>query len=266
MIKKILLMLKQDGLKDVSYKLRWRYFAFRIFLARILNKRVISSYYGIKLLDDPGDYTFFANAVGGHGDFLFKKILDESSPFIFLDIGANQGVYSLIAARNSSCTAVFSFEPLKRTMSYLRANAILNKVEHKIDFIESAISSSSGSKEIAFIAGHSGSGSLRSAVGNSYKHKSIISTIDGKVVAALIKKTSEPLICKIDVEGHEPEVVEQLLMQLDITKRLKALFIECDEEWYDVAKLMTNLKNAGFYLEKIGQGTHYDLYAWRHNK
>lgn len=263
MIARLLSTIQSDGLAGIFYRIRWRYFSARLVSARWLNWKVIRSSYGPYVIDDRGDYTSFVNVVGGHGDFLSEKLKRASSPFVFWDIGANHGLFTLIAARNPLCVSVVSFEPIKRTMSFLRGNAILNGVEEKIVFIEKAVSSTSGIQEISLISGHSGSGSLRPSVGQAYDKKFKIVTMDGRELVELLRDTNESIFCKIDVEGHEPQVVEQLLSQPEISKRLSALFIECDENWFDVEDLMANLTRSGFSLEKVGRGTHYDLFAYR---
>jgi FkbM family methyltransferase len=223
----------------------------------------VRSVYGPYLIDDRGDYTHFVNVIGGHGNFLADRLKKLSKPFVFVDIGANQGIFSLIAANNANCTSVFSFEPVGRIMSFLRGNAVLNGVEDKICFVEKAVSSDSGAQEIFYISGHSGSGSLRNSPGDIYDQKLTIATINGKELAELLGESKQEIFCKIDVEGHEPQVVQELLSQPEISKRLTTLFIECDESWFDVSKLIERLKNEGFVIEKVGRGAHFDVFAYR---
>lgn len=148
-------------------------------------------------------------------------------------------------------------------MSFLRGNATLNGVEERINFIEKAVSSESGARDIFLISGHSGSASLRSSIGEAYDKKLTIATMNGKELANLLNETKEAIFCKIDVEGHEPQVVKQLLSQPTVAARLSEMFIECDENWFDVSELIDRLRGEGFAIEKVGDGGHFDIFATR---
>lgn len=263
MLKRIFAAVNNDGISGIIYSLSWRLSWARLHVARLLSWKVLRSSYGPYLIDNHGDYTFFVNMVGGHGKFLSEQLRKASEPFIFMDIGANQGIFSLIAAKNPNCISVLSFEPVGRTMSFLRGNAVLNAVENKINFIEKAVSSESGTQEIKLISGHSGSGSLRTSTGKNYDQRMTIETMNGEDLADLLTETKEEIFCKIDVEGHEPQVLQELLSQPKIAKRLSTLFVECDENWFDVSKFIKRLEREGFKIEKVGRGSHFDIFATR---
>ena len=56
---------------------------------------------------------------------LWEK-LAQSSDFI-IDIGANTGIYSLLAQATNPRAKVLAFEPIKRVRKKLKANILLNK-------------------------------------------------------------------------------------------------------------------------------------------
>ena len=69
------------------------------------------------------------------------------------------------------------------------------------------------------------------------------------------------LIIKIDVEGHELEVLKQLINS-PIWENVIEIFYEVDERWVDPFKIEIILKEAGINnFQKIGNGNHYDVLA-----
>ena len=80
--------------------------------------------------------------------------------FVFIDVGANQGLYSIIAAKNIKCEKVISFEPVNSTFSYLVKNCSLNNVTQKCDFYNLAISDTIENLKIFFNKNHTGKSSL----------------------------------------------------------------------------------------------------------
>jgi hypothetical protein len=72
---------------------------------------VVRSTYGPLLYNTPGDRTFEL-CVNGYGPFVAKVIEGWEDEFLFLDIGANLGLFSLLAARNPHCRQAIAFEPL----------------------------------------------------------------------------------------------------------------------------------------------------------
>ena len=71
------------------------------------------------------------------------------------------------------------------------------------------------------------------------------------------------LIVKIDVEGHE-EVVINELCKIDKTNNIKIIVYEIDERWTNHINIKNILMQQGFKsFEKIGSGKHYDIVAKR---
>ena len=88
MIKKIF-----GGLKHRMHKLRIRWMV-------LLHKSVIYSAYGIPLAMNSGDKTFEFYVSGAYGKYYWERLSNIKEQFVFLDIGANQGLYTVCAAHN----------------------------------------------------------------------------------------------------------------------------------------------------------------------
>ena len=137
----------------------------------------------------------------------FKLWIDlcRESDVIF-DIGANTGVYSLIAKAMNPDAKVFAFEPVKRVCQKLYENNKINQFDIKVT--EKAISNFTGN---AFIydrpVEHTTSVTVNMRRRESETIKTPIETItlDNFIEFNKLKKID---LIKIDVETHEPEVME----------------------------------------------------------
>ena len=92
--------------------------------------RISKSKYGIYFVRNPLDltYQFYKNAAYG---FYFNYLSNIKNKFIFLDIGANQGLYTICAAKNSKCLSVHSFEPVRDIFKFIVENVEINSVAKK---------------------------------------------------------------------------------------------------------------------------------------
>ena len=72
-------------------------------ICKLINLKYVPSIYGPKLKTNWCDGTFQFCIFGSYGYFLSDFIKKINYKFYFLDIGANQGIYSLLAAKNLNC-------------------------------------------------------------------------------------------------------------------------------------------------------------------
>jgi FkbM family methyltransferase len=202
---------------------------------------------------------------GSYGTFYWDRLAAIKHSFVFLDIGANQGLYAIGAAQNPNCLACYAFEPVPTTYAYLRKNVHLNSVAGKVSTINAAISDQTGTAEILLKDGHSGGATMIvSQKRGSTQRKTIrIDLINAKDLDRLIPAGESPIMVKVDVEGFEPIVIDQLL-QTTFAYRISDIFLEIDDDWVDAVAIQRQLAEAEFTtFEKIGSGTHYDLMALR---
>jgi len=207
------------------------------------------------------DETFNLCINATYGYFLSNLLLAEKSEFVFWDIGSNQGLYSLIAAKNSQCNAIIAFEPVSKTFYLLRENAERNGLSEKISLVNAAISNSRGTAKIALQDKHSGAASLGDAeveLGMSEE----IRTINAEDLNDF-EATGMNIIVKVDVEGHEQTVIGELVKSRHADD-ISSIFYEIDERWADADAIEQLLRAADFsHFEKIGSGHHYDILASR---
>jgi len=164
----------------------------------------VRSVYGVRILNTPGDRTFELCATG-YGPFVADAIAAYHSPFVFLDIGANLGLFSLLAARNPDCRRVVAFEPIPRTFDILCRNIAHNSAA-LVRPVRGAIHSSVGlTVAMQCPPAHSGMAKVTHGVGGTFDVPVITTAMLDEIVG-----TPQAVMAKIDVEGAEPEVLSVL--------------------------------------------------------
>ena len=251
--------------KSVYWHFRKRLYGIKLRFFEFFGTQIIHSAYGVKLKANYSDMTFRGYVKATDGGFYWEHLSRIKTPFIYLDIGANQGLYSICAGINPSCIGVVSFEPVKSTFKFLKDNLEINRLLEKSRILNVAVSSASGLEDVFVSSVHSGGAALASS-----KKDSEIDAVVEKVklmgpdeINEVIGDKNTDIVVKIDVEGHE-SVVFETLRKAEFFYRIKQFFIEIDEDWTDPKDLVEKLRIEGFStLIKVGKGTHYDLLATR---
>jgi FkbM family methyltransferase len=128
---------------------------------------------------------------------------------VFVDVGANIGLFSLIAAnRVGDLGTVYAFEPSGKTFHRLRENTELNNF-HNVQCFQFALSDESG--EFPFYTSEDGfdawNSIARPIAGNSFT-KEFIQCVTWDRFARLHQLVGRVAMIKIDVEGWESRVLE----------------------------------------------------------
>ena len=209
------------------------------------------------------DRTFVYCHGGIYGRFLADDLVKRREPFVFIDIGANQGLYSLIAASNPACVRAIAFEPVAATFAVLNQNLELNGLSDRVQALQMGISDRQGRCDIHVPPGHTGMASLA----GEHKAPDRCETLEVETIAAPqlddLLPDDHPLIVKVDVEGHEATVIGQLLA-CTAAQRVEAIFYEIDTRWSDASTIAAMLQQAGFeHFRRVGFGHHFDVMATR---
>lgn len=223
----------------------------------------VLSDYGVRLIPNWGDSTFHLYVIGGYGTYFSDFLAARTTGFAFVDIGANQGLYSILAARNPHCLVVSAFEPSSATADLLSRNVALNDAS-KIEVHRVAIAATEGTEELTTFPGHSGKASLKPTKdGFSEPVTETIRTVSAAGIDARLPE-APAYIVKVDVEGFE-EIVLQEFAKTQAVRRTSHIFYEVDEDWVSSARIEDILKAAGFTrFERVGNDpVHYDVLAIR---
>lgn len=229
----------------------------------------VMSPYGVMLKGNWLDKTFGYYMQGSYGVYYAHHLSDINEPFVFIDIGANQGLYSLIAAANQHCKKVYAFEPIAKTAALFRENINLNPGVD-IALHQLAIDSESSERSVLVDEHHTGKTSLR---GQKRVEQGVPQTIQRvthqQLNELIVPEPSLRVVIKIDVEGLEEKVMQEL-QQCRWFSQVSDIFYEVDENWLNTAAVEQALRQQGFQRwRKIGADArkkrrkHYDLHAWR---
>ncbi len=177
--------------------------------------------------------------------------LCESAETVF-DIGANTGIYSLITKTVNPKATVYAFEPVSRVFKRLNENIKLNNFDIKP--VEEAISNSNGTATIFDTTSehtYSVTVNKNRLLANEEVVETQIKTItlDSFIKQHNIKKID---LMKIDVETHEPEVLEGFSEYIRIFK--PSILIEIlDEE--TGGKVDKHVQGFGYLFFNINEKT-----------
>lgn len=153
---------------------------------------------------------------------LWKKLSKQSKTII--DVGANTGIYSLIAGAVNRTASIYAFEPL--VFNQLQTNVRLNNFN--ITPLQIAASNSNG---VATFFTDSTDFSYTASLNKS--HFEEFNKIELKVKTQTLDSFCEennliPDLVKIDVERYEPEVIEGFMGT--IKRHLPTMLIEVLDE------------------------------------
>ena len=256
MLQRVAKVFREEGFGGIYVRLR-------VEAAMKLHPPLVTSRYGVRLKGHWDDETFRLCVQGAYGYYLSDLLRTAQDTFVFIDIGANQGLYSILASRNKMCQRVHAFEPIHDTAAYLKENLKLNDCGN-VSVQEVALADKSGSFQMEANPAHTGAASLRD--GASHGNTAFVETIECISHVELNDlEASEGcrIFVKIDVEGLEETVLSELIA-CPFFPRIADIFYEVDEKWVDPDRLVALLQSCGFNeFVKVGDGEHYDVHARR---
>lgn len=233
--------------------------------ARLGDKRPSASMrttYGVHMHPNWNDRTYAYCHYGTYGTYLADLVGAIDHPFLFLDIGANQGLFSLIAARNPSCAEIVALEPVPDTHARLAHNFALNGLTDRARALNFGLSDRDGTRQISTCKRHSGVATLEDHLTLRMPDAASLA-VELRTITGLLPYLPDhlPIFIKIDVEGHEAVVIQQLLAS-PLADRVIGIFYEHDRKWSDGAAIAETLARAGFaVMRHYGRGRHFDALA-----
>jgi FkbM family methyltransferase len=192
----------------------------------VVNFKNIKLYINIK---DPLDkIIFYRNGYEEKQIKFLSEWIRINKANIFIDVGANFGIYSLRISKLFKMLKIIAFEPVLTTFNKLKMNIKINNLENKIKTFNAGLSNTNGLKKMVALkrrdyvqsGGFSFNipkGKLSNEIITQY-YKSVI----GDKVLKFKKKT---IVIKIDVESYENEVLlgiknllknNKILLQIEI--------------------------------------------------
>ena len=148
-------------------------------------------------------------------DWFISLIASNSDRKLFIDIGANVGIYATLATRHSEdnvfCVAI---EPDPRNLTKLKSNISKNEASERVQILPCAVGmknlDDNESLERMFLLSQYGATSRLVRIGDRAERGSIesvkIRTLN-EIVEDFHNESYDLVVIKIDVEGFEPEVL-----------------------------------------------------------
>jgi FkbM family methyltransferase len=155
---------------------------------------------------------------------------------VFYDIGANIGLYTLVAARRVGGEGVvYAFEPHGANVMNLLRNVAENGLRDRVNVVSAALNDSSGFFRFDYRSAEPGSALSRleskGAVGEEFApvftELKYATSVDALVAEGVIRPAD---LVKLDVDGNEPLVLRGMQEQLSGNRRPRAVQVEIDPD------------------------------------
>lgn len=192
------------------------------------------------------------NKIYNDADFYEHIYLDKLSKYlpdnaVIIDIGANIGNHSIYWGTQNSASKVYSFEAIKSTYDILFKNIELNQLNNIVIPFNIALSDENGNANSNGVSEYN--------IGST----SITKSTDGKIITKTLDSinldTDRIDLIKIDVEGHEVNVLKGA--NETIKKYHPMIMIESFPEYFQ--EVNTILENHGYKMKKdfFGGATYF---------
>lgn len=167
------------------------------------------SYFGATFDVDLGDVVGYEIAIHRFEWRELKMMLaacQQMKPDLFLDIGANLGLYSCVIASQNIVPRTIAFEPDRENFARLSRNIALNRLAQRVEAHKVAVGSTAGTAVLHPSArdnrGQSMLGETPPGYTEGTSYEVTVVKLDDFITSA-----DQKIVIKMDVEGHEGEVL-----------------------------------------------------------
>ncbi|MDP3960827.1 MAG: FkbM family methyltransferase [Pseudorhodobacter sp.] len=139
---------------------------------------------------------------------LLRSLASRCANAVFLDIGANIGVYSIMLSRENSFSEFHAFEALSSLSMEIQKNLNLNDLQDLIHVHQVVLSDGAGEVEFIVRSDFAGDGGVRSTHQFSNFPYDRIEKLQKVALDGVVQIRGRDIVAKIDVEGHELMVLQ----------------------------------------------------------
>ena len=206
----------------------------------IVNFKNIRLFINIK---DPIDkIIFYKNEYEEKQIKFLSAWIKKNKPNIFIDIGANFGIYSLRISKLSKMLKIIAFEPVLTTFNKLKMNIKINNLGKRIKTYNVGLSNSNGIKKMIALKRRNyiqSGGFSFNIPQKKLNDEDIIQYHKSRKGDGVLKFKKKKIVIKIDVEGYENKVLlgiknllinNKILLQIEIFddnfKKVNKLLLE----------------------------------------
>ncbi len=170
---------------------------------------------------------------------------------VILDIGANTGIYSLVSKAVNITSKVYAFEPVKRVYDKLQENITLNNYDVKS--FELAASNYDGeatiydtpTPHVYSVAVNKNISGLENTIPTKITTQKLSTFIESNNITHID-------LIKIDVETHEPEVLEGMAGYLQQFKPTLLIEVLNDDIGSKIQNTIANMDYLYFNIDELG--------------
>jgi FkbM family methyltransferase len=160
---------------------------------------------------------------------------------IVLDVGANIGIYTLLAAKRGATVFAIEADPLNAEC--LRNHVKLNGYSNRVTIYECAATNSESSISLYRDKGNSGHSNIFSGADEI--------TVSGRTIDSLELPPID--LCKMDIEGAEVLALAGMDSTIKRSPNLKVL-VECATEYGHVGELLRFARSKFVNIDVVGKG------------
>jgi FkbM family methyltransferase len=139
---------------------------------------------------------------------LLRSLALQCKNAVFLGIGANIGVYSVMLSGESAFTEFHAFEALGMLTAEILKNLKLNNLQNSVQVHEVVLSDTAGQVEFIVRSDFAGDGGVRSTHQFSDVPYDRIEKLKKAALDDVVHLRGRHIVAKIDVEGHELMVLK----------------------------------------------------------
>ena len=214
------------------------------------------------IISEIGRALFFGEFENNELDYVQRTLQDGDT---FLDIGANAGIFTIVASDAVGRTGhVYAYEPGRREVDLLQLNIRTIRFDN---VTVARLGVSDRAEEVDFMI--SADGAMNSLKKSRHPNQEIVSV--GKITTTTLTailngiEPRVPRLIKIDTEGAERQILLPALQMLSRARSLKILFESQDVNnhayGYTARQFLQELREAGFEIAEIGSNgviVHFD--------
>jgi FkbM family methyltransferase len=190
---------------------------------------------------------------------LIRGLAARCSNAIFLDIGANIGVYSIMLSNEAFFSEIHAFEALKSLSIEIQKNLTLNDLKDRVVVHQVVLSDEAGDVEFIVRSDYAGDGGVRDTHLFSHLPFDRVDKMQRVALDEIVHHRGRNIVAKIDVEGHELKVLQGA--QLVLSNNQGFLQIEILQNDL-VIEIEYYLKSLGwYYLFRIEEDYYFSNMA-----
>lgn len=158
----------------------------------------------------------------------FCEAMTERRCDLFLDVGANIGVYAMAVAKNTPCREIVCFEPDPRNRNQLAATVFLNELDEVVQIRPEAVSDKIGTATFYAQRDRENPSSVQSRLTPMDSGAATEITVPLVTLDSVIPASGRRIAVKMDIEGHEQPALRgmvrlaeenDVLLQIEIFPR-----------------------------------------------